>query len=334
MKQKMQVYILSGFLGSGKTTVLKRIVEECKKHDKQLGIILNELGDTNVENHLFENEQMVELLNGCICCSIQDDLKLTLDQFAKNPVDTLLIEGTGVANPNEIIEALANPSYIDQFELRSIISLVDASNYLDYQSIFSSSKEIRTLLKEQITCATLIILNKTDLISDKKLEKINSQIRKLVANGVPIVHSTFGNISVDELLKKRVRTLNLSQAEQNSSCSCSSGGHDLDCSHDHDHDHVNHSKIKAVKLENLPVFEKKTFEKWLKGLPKEIFRGKGIIQFKGDHSLYSFQLASGKLFVEKVEAEMKQTPVIILIGNDLNSMNIKESYEQTFFNRL
>jgi G3E family GTPase len=112
---------------------------------------------------------MVELLNGCICCSIQDDLKQTLDQFVKNPVDTLLIEGTGVANPNEIIEAIANPSYIDQFELRSIISLVDASNYLDYQSIFSSSKEIRTLLKEQLTCATLIILNKTDLISEKKL---------------------------------------------------------------------------------------------------------------------------------------------------------------------
>lgn len=329
MKQKIQVYVLSGFLGSGKTTVLKRIVEECKKQDKQLGIILNELGDTNVENHLFDNENMVELLNGCICCSIQDDLKQTLDQFVKNPVDTLLIEGTGVANPNEIIEAIANPSYIDQFELRSIISLVDASNYLDYQSIFSSSKEIRTLLKEQITCATLIILNKTDLISEKKLEKINSQLRKLVANEVPILHSTFGNISVDELLKKRVRTLNLSQAEQNSSCSCNGSEHDHD-----DHDHVNHAKIKAVKLENLPVFEKKAFEKWLKGLPKDIFRGKGIIQFKGENSLYSFQLASGKLFLEKVEADMKQTPVIILIGNDLNSMSIKESYEQTFFNRL
>jgi G3E family GTPase len=92
--------------------------------------------------------------------------------------------------------------------------------------------------------------------------------------------------------------------------------------------------IKAVKLENLPVFEKKAFEKWLKGLPKDIFRGKGIIQFKGENSLYSFQLASGKLFLEKVEAEMQQAPVIILIGNDLNSMSIKESYEQAFLNRL
>jgi G3E family GTPase len=123
--------------------------------------------------------------------------------------------------------------------------------------------------------------------------------------------------------------LNLSQAEQNSSCSCNGSEHDHD-----DHDHVNHAKIKAVKLENLPVFEKKSFEKWLKGLPKDIFRGKGIIQFKGENSLYSFQLASGKLFLEKVKADMKQTPVIILIGNDLNSMSIKESYEQTFFNRL
>lgn len=317
MNKPVEVYILSGFLGSGKTTVLKRIVDECKKRDQKLGIILNELGDTNVENHLFENEKMYELLNGCICCSIQDDLKMTLNQFVENPVDVLLIEGTGVANPNEIVEALATPEFIDRFSLLSIISLVDASNYLDYQSIFSSSKEIRTLLKEQITSASLIILNKTDLVSEKKLEKINSQISKLITHDVPVVKSSFGEVLADVLLQTRIRTLNLSQEAK--TCGCSST-----C------DHVNHAAIKAIKLEDLPVVEKKEFEKWLKGLPNDVLRGKGIIQFKGDSALYSFQFASKKLAVDKVEGTTSQKPIMILIGNSLNIEEIRSSYEKTF----
>lgn len=323
MNKPVEVYILSGFLGSGKTTVLKRIVDECKNRDQKLGIILNELGDTNVENHLFENEKMYELLNGCICCSIQDDLKITLNQFVENPVDVLLIEGTGVANPNEIVEALATPEFIDRFSLLSIISLVDASNYLDYQSIFSSSKEIRTLLKEQITSASLIILNKTDLVSEKKLEKINSQISKLITHDVPVVKSSFGEVSADVLLQTRIRTLNLSQ--ETKTCGCSST-----CDHDHAHDHVNHAAIKAIKLEDLPVVEKKEFEKWLKGLPNDVLRGKGIIQFKGDSALYSFQFASKKLAVDKVEGTTSQKPIMILIGNSLNIEEIRLSYEKTF----
>lgn len=320
MKKPVEVYILSGFLGSGKTTVLKKMVEECKKNNQQLGIILNELGDTNVENHLFENEQMYELLNGCICCSIQDDLKSTLDQFIQKPVDVLLIEGTGVANPAEIVEALASPMYIEQFALRSIISLVDASNYLDYQSIFSSSKEIRTLLKEQITSASLIILNKTDLVTDKKLEKITTQVRKQISADTPIIYSSFGEVVAGELLKIRTQMLNLMN-EESKACGCSSTCH---------HNHVNHAAIKAIKLEDVPQVDRKDFEKWLKQLPIEVLRGKGIIQFKNDSIVYSFQYASKKLFLDEVN--VNQDPVIILIGNKLHIETIRASYEQTFLN--
>ncbi|TXC85897.1 GTP-binding protein [Metabacillus litoralis] len=322
LKLPINVYIISGFLGSGKTTVLKKLVEECNTRGQKLGIILNELGDTNVENHLFDKEQMYELLNGCICCSIQEDLKTTLDQFVKNPVDILLIEGTGVANPNEIIEALSSPLYIDQFNLQSVISLVDASNYLDYQSIFSSSKEVRTLLKEQITSASFIILNKTDLVSEKKLDKIHTQIKKLVHEEIPIVSASYGDVSVAELLTERVRTINLTD-KQVSACGCSV---DSSCSHDH----VNHAAIKAVKLEDIPLFDKKVFEKWLKGLPENVFRGKGIVQFHKDSNLYSFQYASKKLALEEVKSKNGLKPIIILIGNGINSDAIKESYEQTF----
>src|SRR3954469_4555658 len=137
--KKIPVYMISGFLGSGKTTVLLNMVKECERNNKRPGIILNELGEVNVESYLFKNQHVKELLNGCICCTIQDDLKETLNQFIeeikRNNIDVLFIEGTGVANPLEIEEALISPEYLDCFELNSSISLVDVSHYLECQSI-------------------------------------------------------------------------------------------------------------------------------------------------------------------------------------------------------
>lgn len=320
MKRAIAVYIISGFLGSGKTTVLKRMIEDCKKSGQTIGIILNELGDTNVESHLFENENTYELLNGCICCSIQEDLKTTLAQFVKNPVDVLLIEGTGVANPTEIVEAIASPGFIDDFTIKSIISLVDASQFLEYQSIFSSSKEIRTLLKEQMTTSSLLVLNKTDLVSAKKIDKIIMQMKKTVDADTPIVLSTFGEVATEELLKTRLQTMNVSTRNHPVE------EHD----HSHNHSHTAHATIKAMKIEDLPLFSKSVFEKWLKELPKEIFRGKGIITFKEDPSFYAFQFASGRLTLEKLESTKSQTPVIILIGNNINSLNVKETITNHF----
>lgn len=178
--KKIPVYTISGFLGSGKTTLLVKMADELKNRGQKVGIILNELGDENVEKHLFKDQQVHELLNGCICCTIQDDLVTTLKAFkAEQSVDVLLIEGTGVANPLEIKDVLLSPALFDDYELLSMIGIVDASHYLDYQSMFSSSKEIRSLLKEQIISSDLLILNKIDLARDKDLEKVKKKSGKL-----------------------------------------------------------------------------------------------------------------------------------------------------------
>ena len=150
---------------------------------------------------------MKELLNGCICCSIQEDLKETLHQFTeeiqRNNIDVLFIEGTGVANPQEIEEALISPEFLDHFELNSIISLVDASHYLEYQSYFSSTTEVRKLLKEQISSATMVLLNKIDLVKEKSLSKIELKIKENIKSGVPIFKTIFCDILIKELFLKR-----------------------------------------------------------------------------------------------------------------------------------
>ncbi|MBU7594351.1 CobW family GTP-binding protein [Metabacillus halosaccharovorans] len=311
MNKPIKVYLLSGFLGSGKTTVLKRMIEEFKNRNMKLGIILNELGDTNVEQHLFKDERAYELLNGCICCSIQDDLKTTLNQFVQSPVDVLLIEGTGVANPQEIIDALSSPDYIDYFPLTSLISLVDASHFLDYHSIFSSSKEIRQLLKEQISHASLLIVNKTDLVSSKKLEKVMTKINEMASDQAKVILSEYGEVSFDELLAARIKTIDL--LSSNSS------------------NRLPHHTIKAIKIEDIPSIDRKTFVSWLKELPKDVIRGKGFVRFHDDPFLYSFQFASKKVYFEKVDVSATETPIIILIGNHLDPSTIRSSFDYAFY---
>jgi G3E family GTPase len=326
--KKVLVYLLSGFLGSGKTTVLLNMLKHCKESGKKAGIILNELGDINVETHLFESERIFELLNGCICCSIQEDLKSTLDEFLhkneKDPVDVLLIEGTGVANPLEIKDALHHPKYIDHFSLQSIISLVDASHFFDYQSIFSSSREVRKLLKEQITYANVIILNKIDLVSAKKLEKIENKLKEMAGHDVPILKTTFGEVPIDELFAPRMKSVTIDGTRQEEFMNHHHH-------HDHHHSHHNHATIQAVKIENVKPFQRIEFEKWLKGLPNNIFRGKGIIQFDETPGFFEFQYSSKQFSFNRIHSVSKVQPVIILIGNDMDVDHIMNEYKAYFY---
>ncbi|WP_449622277.1 CobW family GTP-binding protein [Robertmurraya sp. Marseille-Q9965] len=317
--KKIPVYIISGFLGSGKTTVLLNMLKEFKLNNLRPGIILNELGEINVESHLFENQQIRELLNGCICCSIQDDLKATLNEFieemTKNNIDVLLIEGTGVANPLEIKEALLGTEYIDYFELHSMISLVDASQFLEYKSIFSSSTEVRKLLKEQISSASIVLLNKIDLVKEQSLVKIESKIKEQIESDVPIYKTEFGSIPIKELFLKRY-SLNHNQEDRSDE--------------DHHQSHHHHSTINALRIDDLPVIKKRELETWLKRLPKTVLRAKGIIQLEENGGVYNFQFSSGTLLFEKIRDSSTFQPTMILIGDQLNKDEILEKYNKAF----
>ncbi|WP_391206802.1 CobW family GTP-binding protein [Psychrobacillus sp. L4] len=303
---KIPVYVISGFLGSGKTTVLLNMLEQCKKRGQQPGIILNELGEENVESHLFEDKKVFELLNGCICCTLQEDLKETLDELVtemkKRPLDVLFIEGTGVANPLEIQEALLSKPYIDQFEVMSIITVLDSSHYLEFQSVFSSSAEVRKLMQEQMVCASLLLLNKTDLVPPKQLDKIKQKIAKVVGQEKQMVNCHYGKVEPEILFEKRFQSISIGERHS-----------------DINHHHHHHSTLQAIKLEDLPAFQQKAFEKWLSQLPNGILRGKGIIEIENSSQLYSFQYASKKAQFVPISASSNKKPVIILIGMGLDN---------------
>jgi G3E family GTPase len=322
---KVPVYILTGFLGSGKTTVLLKILQEYHNKKWNSGIILNELGEVNVEKNLFQDERMVELLNGCICCTIQEDLTNELSAFVQknDELDFIIIEGTGVANPREIVDALTDPRLIDKVELASVIGLVDASNYLEYLSIFSSSKEIRMILTDQVQNTSLLLLNKTDLLDQQQLRKVRKKIAALVNENVEVIETTYGSTSVENLLRKRAQTITVSlEGEQT-----------VEHAHEHkhhDHHHHHEHPFQAIKIEDIPMLDHVKLDIWLKSLPEGVIRGKGIIKLRDTAGLFQFQFSSKQLSLSRVKQPINEEPCIIIIGHKLAPKEITQSFQETF----
>lgn len=308
MNEKIPVFILTGFLGSGKTTVLKKMLNHERKMGKKPALILNELGSENVEKEIFEDVSMIEMLNGCICCTIKEDMKTELAQLLemRKDLDVLLIEGTGIANPGEIIEALTHPDLIDRVEIQSVIGLVDASRYLEYQSMFQSSKEIRVMLKQQITASTLILINKTDLLNDKKMKKVTEKINDIKLKEAPMIFAKFGNVDTETLFAKRFST------------------DAINIGREVNHHHHSHP-FQALKISGVENVSKRKFESWLNEHKQSLLRAKGYIRFQEDETLFSFQYASGQLHITPIESN--QEPCLILIGTNLDQEALITSYD-------
>ncbi|MDE5412065.1 CobW family GTP-binding protein [Alkalihalobacterium chitinilyticum] len=328
MAKSIPVYLITGFLGSGKTTVLQKAVQAAKNKGLNPALILNELGEVNVEEGLFDKERMVEMLNGCICCTISADMTRELAVFLEvnEDIDILFIEGTGVADPSEIIEALTHPSLIDKVQLVSTVGMVDGSKFLEYQSIFSSSKEIRDILKKQINSSSLVVLNKIDLIKEKELTKVRKKIGDLVDKRADFIETTHGEISTDVLLKERVLNRAYSIAPCDESCGCEKQDHHHH-DHGHDHHHHHHHMFEAITLRDIPSVDRISFERWLQSMPK-IVRSKGIIQLTETPQMFQYQYASGQLMLNRSNDQLVAKPCIILIGSELNGEEIRNSFQQ------
>ncbi|WP_100407041.1 CobW family GTP-binding protein [Bacillus solitudinis] len=310
MEKRIPTYLFSGFLGSGKTTVLKQVLANLKEQGKKSVIVFNELGEENVEKSLFQDDTMLELLNGCICCTIQEDMRVELRFFLEdNPnVDVVLIEGTGIANPTEVIDVLTHPELFDKVEIMSVISVIDTSHYLEYQSLFASSKEIRNMLKQQITSSSLLLLNKIDLIDEQKLNKVKKKVDALKQEQTPMIETVFGETSFDQLLKKRINMEYVDVSEEKSH-------------------HHHHHPFQAIKVTGFHAINQRQFEAWLQQQGDRLLRAKGFIQLEGSNQLFSFQYASKRLEVTPVD---KGEHCVILIGTELQEERLKAGFLKEF----
>jgi G3E family GTPase len=192
---KIPVTVLTGFLGSGKTTLLNRILSE--NHGKRIAVIENEFGEVGVDNELVigAEEEIFEMNNGCICCTVRGDLIRILGNLMKrrDKFDHIMIETTGLADPGPVAQTFFMDDDLQSaMSLDGIVTLIDAKHVLEH---FDDSEEVR----EQIAFADVILLNKTDLATESQLDDLEARIHAMNA-AARIYRTRDAAIAMDKIL--------------------------------------------------------------------------------------------------------------------------------------
>lgn len=213
-KNKLLVTVLSGFLGAGKTSVLKNILKN--RGEKKVALIVNDMAEVNIDGQIVENEvklsqteeKLVQIQNGCICCTLREDLFNEVTKIAKeNKYDYLIIEASGISEPLPVaatftFELEEGKALFDYAKLDTMVTVIDAHDFLN--KYFEHKKEgdeesITQLLTEQIEFANKIIVNKTDLVDEEELKKIHGVIRSLNTEA-EIIDAINGKVELDKLM--------------------------------------------------------------------------------------------------------------------------------------
>ncbi|RXJ04017.1 GTP-binding protein [Anaerobacillus alkaliphilus] len=318
--RKIPVTILTGYLGAGKTTLLNRILTE--NHNEKVAIIVNEFGEVGIDNQLVVNseEEIVEMNNGCICCTVRGDLirilKTLIYSMEEGNVkfNRVLVETTGLADPAPVAQTFfMDQAIAEKFEVDSIVTVVDSKHITKH---FDTKDEAQ----EQIAFGDIIILNKTDLVNDKELDDVETRIESMNSTARRI-RSKNCDVSLKDILGIHSFDLNV-KLEVNP-----------DFLNDHHHHHHNNKVTSVAFVEERPLDMRKVDE-WMSYLIQEkgedLLRYKGIMNVKNSKQRIVFQgihmLFAGKADRTWREDEKKITQ-LVFIGKNLDKDELQRQFE-------
>ncbi len=308
------VTIISGFLGSGKTTLLNHILSN--QNNLKTAVLVNEFGEIGIDNELIisTEEDMVELSNGCICCSINGELLDAVQKILSKgkSIDYIVIETTGLADPLPVAMTFLGSDLRDRTRLDSIITLIDAENF--NKGILESD-----IGKSQIIYGDILLINKCDLVDDKRINDIEDTISS-IKNEPRILKCIKGNVPLGLLLS--VGLFESDKLSQNHSHGDHSHG---DHSHG-DHSHGDQNEIEgftSVSFKSDEPFALRRFQNFLDNqLPAEVFRAKGILWFNESERRHIFHLAGKRFSIDDSDWNGARKNQIVLIGKGLNTNQI------------
>merc|ERR1712032_878253 len=327
---KVPVSVLTGFLGSGKTTLLNHILEA--NHGKRIAVIENEFGEVGIDDALVkggsmaEEENIVEMNNGCICCTVRGDLIVGLKKLIKNskkngkPLDGVLIETTGLADPAPVAQTFFADDFVQtNMRLDGILTLVDAKHIIQHLDE-EKPEGVENEAVEQIAFADRIMLNKCDLVdSEEDLLEVEKRIRA-INETVPIKRTTNSDVDMDYILG--IHGFSLDKI-------IDMDDKFLEENQDHQHD----SRVTSVGIVVKGEVVQQKLNEWISWLLREkgvdLFRSKGVLAVKGLKEKFVFQ-AIHMLFANSQQGSWapgeERRCKMIFIGKNLNREELTSGF--------
>ncbi|WP_137179031.1 GTP-binding protein [Roseomonas sp. AR75] len=313
---QIPVTVLTGYLGAGKTTLLNRILSE--NHGRKFAVVINEFGELGVDNDLVvdADEEVFEMNNGCICCTVRGDLIRIISGLMKRKgrFDGIIVETTGLADPAPVAQTF----FVDEdvkraTKLDAIVTVVDAKHL---PARLKDSSEAQ----EQIAFADIIVLNKMDLVSADEAAEVERLIKQINPYA-EIRRATKSDVPLDSVIGRDA--FNLARILEKEPDFLSGEDH-------HEHD----SEVNSVSFEVAKPIDAEKFNAWISQLlqtkGQDLLRTKGILYYAGDSRRFAFQavhmIADGDYIGEVKEGDPRKSK-IVFIGRDLNRPQLRRGFE-------
>ncbi len=301
----IKIDIISGFLGSGKTTLVKKLLQV--HQNEKVVLIENEFGDIGIDGELVERDgfEVFEISSGCICCIMQKDFVHLLNRIVKEfQPERIIIEPTGISILSEIIDILRKPEFATLFQINSLVTVVDSVNYLKQFEVFGE------FFEDQISNASVLILSKSQCVDSQTLAKISKSLRELNQDA-EIINKNWDVLTPEELkeLLDMQANLDLSDILHTDFKPCSENEFD------------------ALALKTSRSYSQEELEQILSLLSQpqygQVLRGKGFL--KSSQGFWDFSYTNGQFTV--TESKFKSSSKLCLIGKNLREQEIRDLFK-------